>query len=225
VTAPFTIEQFLDVFAAYNASIWPGQLATLALGLIAIAALWRKWPIAARLIPAILALLWAVNGIGYHFLFFSTINPAAPLFAGFFVAQAMLFAVSAISATGLHFKTLRDFRSMLGAGFIAYAMVFYPMIGIWGGHGLMKGPMFGVAPCPTTIFTIGVLLMARGQWVPWLAIIPLLWSLIGLAAAFQLGIAEDIALPVAGVVLLIALVVKALVRLPAVSRQADRSHQ
>lgn len=55
---PFTIEEFLGVFVAYNATIWPVQVAALVLGLIAIAALWREWPIAVHLIPAILALTY-----------------------------------------------------------------------------------------------------------------------------------------------------------------------
>jgi hypothetical protein len=63
-----------------------------------------------------------------------------------------------------------------------------------------------VAPCPTTIFTIGILLLARGNWVLWLSIIPVLWSLVGLAAAVQLGIPEDLGLPVAGLLLVVALV-------------------
>lgn len=203
MTAPFTIERFLGVFAAYNAAIWPTQIAAFVLGLVAVAALWRKWPIAARLIPSILALMWAVNGIGYHFLFFAEINPAASLFAAFFVAQAVLFAASAISATGMRFETGRDFRTAAGAAFITYAMVVYPVFGFWAGHGLMKGPMFGVAPCPTTIFTIGMLLMARAGWVGWLSVIPFLWSLVGLAASLQLGMLEDVALPLAGATLLI----------------------
>ena len=66
----------------------------------------------------------------------------------------------------------------------------------------MQGPMFGVAPCPTTIFTIGMLLLASGSWVAELSIIPFAWSLVGLAAALQLGIPEDFGLPVAGLVLL-----------------------
>jgi hypothetical protein len=69
--------------------------------------------------------------------------------------------------------------------------------------------MFGVAPCPTTIFTIGMLLLARGRWIAWLSIIPFLWSLVGLAAALQLGIPEDFVLPLAGVVLMIVLGVAA----------------
>ena len=51
---------------------------------------------------------------------------------------------------------------------------------------------------PPTIFTIGLLLLARGTWVVWLSIIPFLWSLVGLAAALQLGIPEDLELPVGG---------------------------
>jgi hypothetical protein len=205
MTAPFTSEQFLGVFAAYNAAIWPAQIVIFILGLMAVTALWRKWPIAPRLIPAILALMWAVNGIGYHFLYFATINPAALLFAAFFVAQAAMLAVSAAATTGIRFVTGRELRTGFGAAFVAYAIAVYPIIGNWAGHGLMKGPMFGVAPCPTAIFTIGMLLMARGRWVVWLAIIPLLWSMVGFAAAVQLGMTEDLLLPLAGAALLISL--------------------
>ena len=83
--------------------------------------------------------------------------------------------------------------------FIVYALLIYELLGCWAGHGLMAGPLFGVAPCPTTIFTIGMLLLARGGWVVWLSIIPLLWSLVGLAAALQLGIPEDFGLPRASI--------------------------
>jgi hypothetical protein len=110
----------------------------------------------------------------------------------------------------MRFQTGRDFRTLVGAGCITYAMAVYPIIGIWSGHGPMKGPMFGVAPCPTTIFTIGILLLARGRWVAWLSVIPILWSLVGLAAALQLGIPEDFGLPVAGGALLAFLVLEAL---------------
>ncbi len=209
MTAPFTIEQFLGVFAAYNTAIWPVQIVAYILGLAAVAALWLKWRLTRRLIPSILAIMWAMNAIGYHYLFFSAINPAATLFAGFFLLQAVLLAASAVSAKAMRFETRRDFRSIAGAAFIIYAMLIYPILGVWAGHGLMKGPMFGVAPCPTTIFTIGMLLLARGRRVALLSIIPLLWSLVGLAAALQLGIPEDFALPAAGAALIAALALEA----------------
>jgi hypothetical protein len=202
---PFTIEQFLGVFAAYNAAIWPAQVTAYALGLVAIFALCLDQVPARRLVLSILAIMWAWNGIGYHFLFFSEINPAAIGFAALFVLQALLFAASAFITNDVRFHVGADFRSTLGITFIAYALLIYPAIGVWAGHGLMAGPMFGVTPCPTTIFTIGMLLLARGRRVTWLSIIPILWASLGLAAAVQLGIEEDMGLAVAGLALLLAL--------------------
>jgi hypothetical protein len=205
VNTPFTIEQFLGVFVAYNVAIWPAQIVAYVLGLLAVSALWLNGLLGQRLILTILAIVWAWNGIGYHFVFFTEINPAAKAFAALFVLQALLFAASAVMTNGVRFSVGAGIRSALGLTFTAYALLIYPILGLWAGHGMMAGPMFGVAPCPTTIFTIGMLLQARGRWVAWLSIIPILWTLVGLAAGVQLEILEDLGLPVAGVVLLIAL--------------------
>lgn len=203
---PFTVEQFLGVFAAYNIAIWPAQIVAYALGLIAVAAVWSRRTCASRLILGILALMWIWNGIAYQLLFFSTINPAAPLFAAIFVLQGILFAIGAVRAQTLRFDTGLNFRSIAGFTVIAYAMLIYPALGALAGHGLMAGPMFGVVPCPTTIFTVGLLLLARGGLVMRLAIIPLFWSLIGFAAAWQLAIPEDFGLGLAGLVLALVLI-------------------
>ena len=205
MNAPFTIAEFLVVFAAYNAAIWPFHLVAYGLGMVAVTAIFMPRPGLVRLAFAALAVLWAFTGIGYHLTFFARINPIAPVFAAFFVVQGVLFLASAIRPGDLRLQVGKDFRSIAGLLAIIYALVLYPVLGIWAGHGLMAGPMFGVAPCPTTIFTIGVLLIARGTWVIWLSIIPFLWSLIGLAAAIQLGIPEDLAMPVAGAVLAVVL--------------------
>lgn len=203
MNAPFTTGQFLDVFVAYNAAIWPAQIVAFVLGLLAVLALAQERPLAGRMILSILALMWAWNAIGYHLMFFSAINPAANLFAGFFVIQALLLAGVAVAAQGVLFRIGRDHRSVAGFSFVIYAILIYPVLGIWAGHGLMAGPLFGVAPCPTTIFTMGMLLFARGRWVAWLSIIPCVWSFAGLAAALQLGIPEDLGMPVGAVVLAI----------------------
>lgn len=201
MTPPFTVAEFLAVFAAYNAAIWPFQIAAYALGLLAVAAILVPRRGLMRSAFAAMAALWAFTGIGYHLLFFATINPIAPLFAAFFVLQAILLLASAIRPGELHLQFGQDVRSIAGLTTLVYALAIYPVLGIWAGHGGMAGPMFGVAPCPTTIFTIGLLLFARGRWVIWLSVIPFLWSLIGLAAAIQLGIPEDLAMPLAGAVL------------------------
>jgi hypothetical protein len=80
----------------------------------------------------------------------------------------------------------------------AYALVAYPLLGAAAGHGWVRGPILGVAPCPTTIFTLALLLLAERPSAL-LAAIPFAWSLLGLSAAVQLGIREDYGLAVAGV--------------------------
>lgn len=209
MSLPFTVDEFLAIFAAYNAAIWPIQIVAYGLGLIAVAAVFVPRPGLVRLAFAALAILWAFTGLGYHLIYFARINPVAPLFAAFFVLQAVLFLAAALRPGNLRLDLGRDYRSAAGLVTITYALAIYPLLGIWAGHGWMAGPMFGVAPCPTTILTIGILLLSRGTWVVWLSIIPILWSLIGLAAAIQLGIPEDLAMPVAGVVLAGAVLVQA----------------
>jgi hypothetical protein len=62
-------------------------------------------------------------------------------------------------------------------------------------------PTFGV-PCPTTLYTTGILLMSGHVRWPLLAI-PLAWSIIGGSAALLLGMTPDYALLLAGLVVLI----------------------
>jgi hypothetical protein len=208
--APFTIDQFFGVFAAYNAAIWPAQIAAYALGLAEVVSLWLAPAHAPRFVVGVLSLMWLWNGVGYHWLFFAGVNPAAKVFAVLFAVQSALLAAAALARPGVSIQLGRDFRSAAGFAFIAYALLIYPALGLWAGRGLMFGPMFGVAPCPTTIFTIGLLLLMRGRAVAWLSVIPFLWSLIGLAAALQLGMFEDLALPAASLVLALLLAVEIL---------------
>ncbi len=64
-----------------------------------------------------------------------------------------------------------------------------PGLSIALGHAYLVTPTFGV-PCPTTIFSAGVLLTCRR--LPLLVtLIPLVWSLIGGSAAVLLGVAAD----------------------------------
>jgi Family of unknown function (DUF6064) len=201
MTLPFSISEFLAVFADYNRAIWPFQIFAYGLGLVAVVAILIPRQGTLRLALAAFALLWAFVGIGYHLMFFSSINPAAWVFAGFFVLQAAMFLASALWPADLRLQPDRSLRTAVGLAVGLYAVAVYPALGFWAGHGGMAGPMFGVAPCPTTMFTIGFLLMSRGIWVIWLSIIPILWSLIGVAAALQLGIPEDLMMPLAGIAL------------------------
>jgi hypothetical protein len=58
--------------------------------------------------------------------------------------------------------------------------------------------MFGVTPCPVTIFTLGMMLLTRlpPNFSP--IIVPVLWSLIGGSAAILLRVQQDWLLLVSG---------------------------
>ena len=98
----------------------------------------------------------------------------------------------------------RDARTWIGLALITYGMLVYPLLGMAFGHGYPEAPMFGLVPCPTTIFTLGMLLLAARpkRLLLWL---PLLWSAIGFFAAVKFGIYEDVGLLVAAIVTAIVL--------------------
>lgn len=196
---PFTAEQFLDVFARFNVAIWPTQLGAYVLGLAAVLLAVRGGSLARSGVPALLAGAWAFVGAAYHLAFFSRLNPAATVFGVAFIVQALLLTEAAFRRR-LSFGFYQTARALVGFAFVAYAAIAYPLLAASSGHAYPRTPMFGVTPCPTTIFTFGVLLLANGPVPVWLLVIPFLWSLVGVSAAVQLGIREDLGLVVAGVV-------------------------
>jgi hypothetical protein len=93
--------------------------------------------------------------------------------------------------------------------FCLFALALYPLFAWLAGHGWPRAAMFGVAPSPTVIFTIGVLLMLKGGAALHLAALPVLWALIGAGAVFLLGVREDLSLLLAGLLGLALLIWKA----------------
>ncbi len=195
---PFSLEQFLEEFRQYNTAVWPVQVVLNLLALTAIA-LSFKGESTSRLIAGILALLWAWTGIAYHWVFFSSINKVAVVFGLLCVLEATLFVVFGVVKGTFIFRRPTGLPGALGALAVGYALLIYPAVGYILGHIYPQAPTFG-APCPTTIFTLGILLWTTRRFPRTLIVIPALWSLVGSSAAFTLGIWEDVGLLVAGVV-------------------------
>ncbi|PKN64900.1 MAG: hypothetical protein CVU57_12280 [Deltaproteobacteria bacterium HGW-Deltaproteobacteria-15] len=195
---PFTVDEFLSVFQSYNLAIWPMQILAYLAGASAIYMLFAGPRNADRVISAIVSLMWMWNGIVYHIGFFSMINKGAFLFGIVFVVQGLLFFWNGVLRGNLVFGFSRDGYSLTGGLFIFYAMALYPLLGTLAGHSWPHSPAFGVAPCPSTIFTFGLLLLTRGRVPKHLLVIPLLWAVIGLSAAVTLRVYEDYGLFIAG---------------------------
>ena len=196
MNAPFSSEQFFGVFARYNTAVWPAQLGLLALALVILAATVWGGRSSARVVYGGLALLWAWCGAVYHLVFFARINPMAYGFAALFLAQGALFGVAAARAGGESMVLGLDGRGIMGAGLLAYALLVYPLLGAALGQVYPAAPSFGL-PCPLTIFTFGLLLLAAGRVSIHLLLIPLAWSAVGTMAALGWRVLEDLGLPVA----------------------------
>jgi Family of unknown function (DUF6064) len=203
VNLPFTADQFFGVFARYNEAVWPAQLALNAIAVTCVVLALPRTEGSGRWISALLAALWFWTAIAYDFAFFSDVNRAAWLFGGVAIAGGLAFLWSGTLRGALRFRPAKDWRGASGGVLVAYSLLVYPLLGLLVGHRYPGAPTFGV-PCPTTIFTLGMLLLAVPP-VPRLAfVVPILWAAVGSVAAFALGVVEDFGLLAAGIVALVA---------------------
>jgi Family of unknown function (DUF6064) len=143
--------------------------------------------------------MWAWTGIAYHWLFFLPINKAALVLGGLFVVQGALLMYFTVMRGRLEFGESTGLTAWLGWALVIYATCIYPPRRGVGGHRYPEMPMFGITPCPVTIFTFGVLLLATAPVPRWLFVIPILWSLVGGSAAFLLAVPQDWMLLISGI--------------------------
>jgi hypothetical protein len=187
---PFTANQFLAVMADYNVAAWPVP-PILWLGAVAnVVLLALRGPAASRVVSAFLAMLWLWMAMAYHLAFFARVNAAAPIFAALFGAAAVLFAWHGVIRRRLVFRMDTSTATLAGLGLVVLALVGYPLLALSAGHAYPAAPTFGL-PCPTTLYTVGILAMLRRPYPRTPLLMPLAWSLFATSAAWQLGMAED----------------------------------
>jgi hypothetical protein len=196
VSLPFDRAQFFAVLRDYNETFWPFQVLLVLAGFaaVALAAAGGRGP--GRAISAILAALWAWMGVVYHGIFFLPVNPAAALFGAFFLAAAALFAWEGVVHGRLRFECAAQARCVAAFALIACALVVYPLAPLMLGRDVLELASFGL-PCPTTVFTLGMLGLLKPPFSRAVFVVPVLWALVGMQAAWLLGVYEDLALAAA----------------------------
>jgi hypothetical protein len=171
---------------------------TYVLGAISIASLFRRTRASDRVIAGILAAMWLWTGVAYHALSFSVINKAAYIFAALFIVEGCYLVYAGVYRDQIRFGLRPLLATAVGISLMAYTAIAYPLIGVATGHRYPEMPMFGVTPCPVTIFTFGMLLLTLRPVPSWLFVIPFVWSLIGGSAAILLNVPQDWLLLVSG---------------------------
>lgn len=112
---PFTTEQFLEVFAAYNRAVFPMQLVLVSAALVAIFLAIRPNKISGKAVTTILACLWLWMGIVYHLVFFSSINRGAFAYGIFFIFQSLILFYAGVLNNKLSFGFHFGWRERLGS--------------------------------------------------------------------------------------------------------------
>jgi hypothetical protein len=189
---PFTRDDFFRIINLYNLDVGRVVWLFYAVAIIILFQLYRRRTGSNQLALGFLAFLWGWMGIVYHWIYFSQINPAARIFGAFFVLQALFFAYITWKNWKLEISSLQSLRGIFQLILFSYSLLIYPLLGIVFGRGYPNGPIFGL-PCPTTIFTLALLsgLEHKPNKVVLIALIPLLWAMIGTTAAKLFGVTED----------------------------------
>jgi hypothetical protein len=181
----FSPRTYYRLFELYNAAMWPLQILALALGVALLGLLLRDTAWRGRAIAAILAACWLWVAWAYLWQRYDTINWAASYFAVGFAIEALLLIWTGIVRDRLGFLSGAGPVGAAGLCIFVFALVGYPLIGPLNERPWRQAEIFGLAPDPTAIATVGVLVAAhRPRWS--LLIIPLIWCAISAATLWTM---------------------------------------
>jgi hypothetical protein len=199
----FSPRTYWRMFELHNAAMWPQQVPVLAMGLaLILLAAWR--PRAhGRLIALLLAIQWAHVAWSFLWLRYATINWAAVYVAPVFAAEGALLLVAGTLLDRLAFDRGGWARSV-GLSITIFAVAGYPWLAPLSGRPIGGAEIFGIAPDPTVIGTLGLLLLARGKLPILLLAIPLLWCAASAATLWAMEAPEAWILPGAALVVVVA---------------------
>jgi hypothetical protein len=202
--------ELLDLFTRYNEDLWPLHTIAYAVGVAAVALLFaRRRDRADRAIAGLLAALWLWLGVVFQGLYATDVEVVlGTAYAVMFVLQAYLLLRHGVLRGELVFRRGSGISGVVGWSALAYAVVVYPLIGAGLGHGWPESPLLGMAPCPTTILTFGLLLLAAPPVPRRLLVVPFAWALLAPPAAMARGVYEDAGLLLAGVLTVVLVLVR-----------------
>jgi hypothetical protein len=185
----FSAQTYHRLFELYNVAMWPIQLLAGAVGVAILACVARGGPAASRLVAGLLAICWLWVAWAFHAERYAAINTAAPWFAIGWMIEALLLLWCATGRGTPGIGPVRGIVAGAALGLVLFAMLGYPLLAAAYGRPWRQMEVFGVAPDPTALATLGlVLLMPRGRWL--LLPIPLLWCAISGATLATMGAAD-----------------------------------
>ena len=203
----FSAEVFESFLAQYNREIWPAQAVAQLLALTAFGFAFRPRPTGIRAVGIVLAAFWRWTGLRDFHGALASVSFAAPAIGIGFAFEGVLLLLWTLRARPAPAPRRRgDAGRPLGMLLAALGLL-WPAVESLSGVPSESLRSLGTTALPTVLFTLGLLLVATERPPVWLIAVPILWSLAGGLAAYGLGLWRDLAMPAAGLAVVVAIVV------------------
>ncbi len=177
----FSARTYYRQFALMNRELWPLLVPALGAGIAILACMPKDRPAGSRIAFALLGAAWLWVGWAYHLRRYADIHTGAAYFAAGFFVQAALLAWMALKRAPAP-----------AAGRVALPLVLvalaYPVLAPLNGRSWWQAEVFGFAPDPTAVLTLGALLSWRAPWPLW--VLPLSWCAASSATLRELHAAQ-----------------------------------
>lgn len=200
----FEPRTYYRLFERINGELWPVPILALALGaaLLLLAGRGRAHRAALLLlVPA-----WLTVAVAFHWQRYAPINFLAPWYAWASVLEgALLLAAATGRVKWLSLGTDRT-PDRLGVVLLVFAVLLQPLLGPLLGRSWQGVELLGLAPDPTAVATLGVVLALRARWA--LLVIPVLLALASGATLWAMDAPDAWVTPLAAVVGLVRFVSK-----------------
>lgn len=198
----FAPRTYYRLVALHNAALWPLHLAVLAAGA---AILWmvfagrKAWR--GRAIAALLGAAWLFVAWAWHLQRYDGINFAGRWFAAAFALQGMLILALGVAADRLRPAPRAHAAGIVGAAIFAATLALYPLMAVAFGRGTGAAELFAIAPDPTAVGTLGLLLLPAR--IPWLLLpVPVLWCIVTGLTLWTMEAPDAFVAPLAAVLVL-----------------------
>jgi len=174
----FSDKVYYRQFELYNHADWPLHLIAIIFSLVIIYTFWKK-PAAAWsgwLIAVLLSLSWLWVAWAFLYARFYQIHVVANWYALGFVLQAGLITWYGVIKNQFRFTGESGARINVGLGLLFISLIIYPFIALMTGRNWLQFEMFFLAPDPTALATIAILVLYKAYSM--LYVIPITWLLI-----------------------------------------------
>ena len=177
----FSARTYYRLFEIYNRAVWPLHVLAIAAGIAILIGRLRG-----RALAVFLAADWLFIAWFFQIKRYATIQWAAKWFA-------LAFAIEALLLIFFGFRRITQ-TSKCGLVLFGFALLIEPLIGLMTGRRWVTVEIFGIAPDPTAIATLGIALFADRRLGAVLMIIPMLWCAISGATLWAMHAPDAIVL-------------------------------